>query len=90
MIFAVGTFEESRQSISGRPAEDGVVPVWSGVHGDVGRLFVVVPDLPWFPFFFSVSLHRPESPVVVSVLNDFWMNLVGGLECRRAFAGGSI
>ena len=35
--------------------------------GDVGRLFVVVPDLPWDSSFFSVSLRRPESPVVVSV-----------------------
>ena len=89
MVFAVGTLEESCQSISRKPAEDGVVSVWSCVHGDVGSLFVVEPDLPWLPSFLSKSLHRPESPVVERVLNGFWTsNLAGGFECRRAVCRG--
>ena len=56
MVFALGSLEESCQTISWIPGEDGVVLVWTCVHGNVGVLFVVVVDLSWFPSFLSESL----------------------------------
>ena len=71
MVFALRSLEKGRQTISWRPAEDGAVLVWTCVHCNVGVLFVVVVDLPWLPPFFSESLHRSESSVVVGMLNGF-------------------